>query len=116
MKFRILIYFYSLSASYIQKRYAKQQIDRAAPPVTNQIGEYKALLYRVGLDCHEIKFHSKFTDANNSNTHQYLENWDSGKHSIRIKYAICFIVFLIYFAYKILFHFSDKPNYSLGIL
>lgn len=63
--------------SYLQQRYSQQKT-AVLPPMTKVFDKYKGTVYRVGLNTHETKFHSRFANIVNENTHLHLSNWDKG--------------------------------------
>lgn len=38
----------------------------------------EGVIYNVGLDAYECKFHSRFSNVKNVNSHKFFENWSKG--------------------------------------
>lgn len=62
---------------YMLQRYFPQENLRLKG-LTSRYGKYRGTVLRIGLDCHEIRFHAKFANEENRNEHNYLRNWEPG--------------------------------------
>lgn len=61
---------------YLHKRYFG--IAQNLPSLLSVTTKYKGTILNIGLDCHEAKFHSKFSNKENKCTHIHLQNWNEG--------------------------------------
>lgn len=61
---------------YLHKRYFG--IAQNLPSMLSVTTKYIGTILNIGLDCHEAKFHSKFSNKENKCTHIHLQNWNEG--------------------------------------
>lgn len=46
--------------------------------MTIKFGTHDGLTYKVALDAYEAKFHCRFANVGNFNSHGLLKNWNEG--------------------------------------
>lgn len=49
---------------------------------TGKFGGHDGAAMRVAIDCHEVRFHSRFNDPSNQNMHEWLKNWEIGVYCL----------------------------------
>lgn len=65
-------FFYIYIVPYLEKRFGSANEVEA---ITTKFKKDKGVLYKVGLDCIEAKFHSRFSEITNKVSHTFLQDF-----------------------------------------